>query len=326
MTRQATIGTERARETHYGLFAPVASGVGRLATVFVNLYAVDLPDRRWVLVDTGLPKFAWYVRRAVESRYGAGARPEAIVLTHGHFDHSGNAPELADAWDVPVYAHALEFPYLTRDAQYPPGDPTRGGAISFLSRFFPERGMNLSGRLLALPENGSIPSMPGWRWVHTPGHTPGHVSLLRESDQTLLAGDAVVTTDLDGWSSQFTWPRELSRPPTPMTPDWFAARQSIRRLAELDPSTLAAGHGLPMAGRHLGDALRAFADAMPEPTGGRFAGHPVTYAPDGSVAALPPPVADPLPQRLALGMAVAGVVAIAAVAALRRQRKIESVR
>lgn len=146
--------------------------------------------------------------------------------------------------------------------------------------------------------------MPSWRWIATPGHTAGHVSLFRESDRTLLAGDAVVTTDLDAWSSQFTWPRELSRPPTPLTPDWHAARDSIRRLADVDPRTIASGHGLPIRGRELGHELHVFADTLREPQGGRYANDPVRYASDGSVAELPPPVADLLPRNLAIGAAV----------------------
>ena len=55
---------------------------------------------------------------------GAGAPPEAIVLTHGHFDHAGSALQLAEYWDVPIYAHRLEMPYLTGKADYPPPDPT----------------------------------------------------------------------------------------------------------------------------------------------------------------------------------------------------------
>jgi glyoxylase-like metal-dependent hydrolase (beta-lactamase superfamily II) len=116
----------------------------------VNLYAVDLPGGRWTLVDTGIPSFGWYVRKAVESRYGAGSRPEAIIPTHGHFDHAGNARELAELWDVPVYAHTLEMPYLTGRSDYAPQDPTPGGAMCFLSRFFPRSGIDLGRRRRAI--------------------------------------------------------------------------------------------------------------------------------------------------------------------------------
>ncbi len=291
------------------LFRPVAAGVGRLATVFVNLYAVDLPDGSWVLVDTGVPGSAWYVRRAAESRYGPGAKPAAIVLTHGHFDHSGNAPSLGESWDVPVYAHPLELPYLTGRSLYAPADPTPGGAISQMSRLFPSRGMDVGARVKPLPVDGSVPAMPGWRWVHTPGHSPGHVSLFRESDGVLLAGDAVLTVDLDKWSSQPTWPRELSRPPTPLTPDWEAACDSVQALAALSPKVIAAGHGLPMGG----EGLAAFALAMHEPAGGRYSGSPAEYAPDGSLADVPPPMPDPLPRH-ALLVAAAAVAILVVVA------------
>ena len=42
------------------------------------------------------------------------------------------------------------------------------------------------------PSDGSIPNMPGWQWIHTPGHSPGHISLFREKDRSLIAGDAFV--------------------------------------------------------------------------------------------------------------------------------------
>ncbi len=299
------------------MFAPVADGIGRLTTVFVNLYAVDLPGGGWVLVDTGLPGLAWYVQQAAQSRYGSSARPEAIVLTHGHFDHAGNAKELASAWNVPVYARTLEMPYLKGRSDYAPQDPTPGGALCFLSRFFPRTGINLGDRIVALPVDGSIPPMPGWRWLPTPGHTSGHVSLFRESDRCLIAGDALATTDLDAWSTQFTWPRELSRPPTPFTPDWESARTSIRTLANLQPRTIAAGHGLPVVGDDLDLGLIELATLMPEPEGGRYAHRPAEYAPDGSLALVPPPVPDPLPRNLMLAAAGAGV-ALGVVLMLRK--------
>ena len=45
-----------------------------------------------------------------------------------------------------------------------------------------------------LPENGVVPTLAGWTWLMTDGHSPGHVSFFRESDRALIAGDAVVTT------------------------------------------------------------------------------------------------------------------------------------
>ena len=59
--------------------------------------------------------------------FGHGNRPAAILLTHGHFDHVGALKTLAEEWDVPVYAHTLELPYLTGRSSYPPPDPSVGG-------------------------------------------------------------------------------------------------------------------------------------------------------------------------------------------------------
>src|SRR5438477_2584025 len=159
----------------------IAPDVGWLPVSFVNVYFIGRPGGPWILVDAGLPGRANQILDAAEARFGAGARPEAIVLTHGHFDHAGSVLPLAVQWDVPVYAHRLELPYLTGRSDYPPPDPTVGGGLmaSVMARFFPRAGTDLGGRVRALPADGSVPGLPGWRWVHTPGHTPGHVSFFR---------------------------------------------------------------------------------------------------------------------------------------------------
>ncbi|MDQ3607109.1 MAG: MBL fold metallo-hydrolase, partial [Gemmatimonadota bacterium] len=207
----------------------LAPDVARLPVIFVNAYLVGEPGGAWTLVDTGLPLSAGRVQAAAAARFGVGTRPEAIVLTHGHFDHAGSARELATLWEVPIYAHSLELPYLTGRSDYPPQDPTIGGAISFMSRVFPHSGFDFGGKVRPLPDDGSVPGMPGWRWIHTPGHTAGHVSFFRERDRLLLAGDALTTMDLDSWAAQITRAQELDRPPAPLTSDWGAARRSVER-------------------------------------------------------------------------------------------------
>jgi glyoxylase-like metal-dependent hydrolase (beta-lactamase superfamily II) len=292
----------------------VAPGVARLPIIFINVYLVGEPGGPWVLVDTGLPLTAPRTRAAAEARYGSGARPAAIILTHGHFDHAGSAMELATGWDVPIYAHPLEMPYLTGQSDYPPQDPTIPGAISFMSRLFPHSGYDFGDRVRPLPEDGSVPGMPGWRWLHTPGHSPGQVSLFRDTDRALLAGDALATMDMDSWASQLTRDPEFDRPPAPFTPDWEAARTSVEQLAELDPSVVAAGHGIPMQGERVAAKLSAFAEHFPVPANGRYVPFPARFDREG-VVSVPPPAPDPLPRQLA----IAGLIA-AAVVVIRRPR------
>jgi glyoxylase-like metal-dependent hydrolase (beta-lactamase superfamily II) len=281
----------------------VAPGVGRVGVLFVNLYVLETPDDGWVLLDTGIPRLAMGIRRSVERRFGR--RPKAILLSHGHWDHGGCAKELADAWDVPVYAHRRELPYLTGQCLYPPEDPTVGGPTGWLARLVRSTCCDLTGRVRALPDGGGVPSLPGWRWLHTPGHSPGHVAYFREADRTLISGDAVVTMDLDHWVSQLTRRRRFAPPPSSTTPDWPAARRSVRALAELAPWTVAAGHGLPMSGPHVAPELRAFAETTMTPRRGRYAGNPALFREDGSLAELPAPVPDPLGKQ---ALAAVGLV------------------
>jgi glyoxylase-like metal-dependent hydrolase (beta-lactamase superfamily II) len=224
----------------------VADDLAYIRTGIVNVYLYGrpgAPSGAWVLIDAGLPGSAWRITRAAEEWMGPWARPAAIVLTHAHFDHVGALGELLRHWDVPVYAHRLELPYLTGRSAYPPTDPmVGGGALAALSRLYPRGPIDLGDWVQPLPENGSLPSMPGWRWIHTPGHSPGHISLFRDEDRTLIAGDAVVTTKQESASAVLAQRPELHGPPAYFTPDWESARRSVEQLAALDPERLATGH------------------------------------------------------------------------------------
>ncbi|MGI8469893.1 MAG: MBL fold metallo-hydrolase [Pyrinomonadaceae bacterium] len=300
----------------------IATGVRHLQIVFVNTYFIDTPEiapGSWVLIDTGLPLNGWRILSYAEKLYGRGAKPSAIVLTHGHFDHAGAAQSLAARWEVPIYAHHLEMPYLTGKSDYPPQDPTVGGALAQMSRLFPHSGYDFGTRVYPLPLSGEIAEMPGWRAVHTPGHTAGHISLFRESDRTLLAGDALATLNQDSWISNLTEKREFHEPPAPFTTDWQAARRSVEVLAELEPRTVAAGHGLPIKGAETPPQLIQFALNFSPPKKGRYVNKPAVTDENGIVA-LPPPVSDPV-RQIMIGAAIGTAAGLLLAQVKKRGRK-----
>jgi glyoxylase-like metal-dependent hydrolase (beta-lactamase superfamily II) len=256
--------------------------------VMVNVIFCGLPgagDRNWVLIDAGVMGSRPFITGAAEARFGAGARPAAIVLTHGHFDHVGCLVDLAEEWDVPVYAHALEKPYLTGEASYPKGDPSVGGGLmARLAGFYPTHPIDVSNRLVTLPPDGTIPPMPEWQWIHTPGHAPGHVSLWRERDRALIAGDAFVTTAQESAYAVAVQEPEIHGPPRYLTTEWDKARLSVETLAGLEPDLVITGHGRAMQGPEMTQALHALADQFDTvalPSQGEYLTHPAR-ADDGS--------------------------------------------
>ncbi|HYE57345.1 MAG TPA: MBL fold metallo-hydrolase [Rhodothermales bacterium] len=255
----------------------VTDDVVAYRTGIVNVFLVGPPgagDREWVLVDAGMPGYADEIAEVAAKRFQAGARPVAIVLTHGHFDHVGSLQELAKRWEVRIFAHPLEIPYLTGYRAYPPPDPTVGGGLMALSSpLFPRGPFDFGDWVHELPTNGNVPGMPGWRWIHTPGHTEGHVSLWREADRALLAGDAFVTTQQESAYAAFTQKPEVHGPPMYYTPDWVAAHESVKRLSMLNPNVAGTGHGIPYHGAALREALNLLARDFMEvavPKRGRY--------------------------------------------------------
>ena len=89
--------------------------------------------------------------------------------------------------------------------------------------------------------------MPDWKWIHTPGHTEGHISLFREIDRVLLAGDSFCTLKQESLISVVTQNEEISGPPKYLTLDWKAAEDSVTLLRNLKPSLAIPSHGKPMA-------------------------------------------------------------------------------
>ena len=162
---------------------------------------------------------------------------------------------------------------------YPPPDPSVGGGeMAWLSPLYSRRGIDLGSHVHPLPEDGVVPSAPGWRWIHTPGHAPGHVSFFRDADRVLIAGDAFVTTKQESLLAALLKPQVVHGPPAYFTTDWSEAEASVRRLAQLCPETAATGHGVPMHGqvmrRQLG-VLSSHFNELAVPSDGRYVRRPL---------------------------------------------------
>ncbi len=272
----------------------VADGVHGMKHVMVNFYMIkNLENDKWVLVDTGFKWSAGKIKKMAETLFGADSRPSAIVLTHGHFDHVGAVEQLAEEWDVPVYAHYLEIPYLTGKSSYPPPDATVGGGLlASMAVVYPNSPINIWNRVNVLPANGTIPELPEWKYIHTPGHAPGHISLFRENDKVLIAGDAFVTTKQESMLSVLLQSKTISGPPKYFTYDWDAARNSVRALFSLEPKVAATGHGQIMNGDELRDGLLELTqhfDSLAVPKQGRYVNEPAVADTNG-VIYIPQPV------------------------------------
>jgi glyoxylase-like metal-dependent hydrolase (beta-lactamase superfamily II) len=276
-----------------GIFS-VADGVWGMKHVFVNFYMIQSEaDDSWVLVDAGLKWSAPKIKKMAATLFGQDSRPKAIILTHGHFDHVGSVSALAEEWDVPVYAHFMEIPYLTGKSSYPPPDPTVGGGLmATMSFVYPKTPINIWSRINVLPPDGSLPVISDWKYIHTPGHTPGHISLFRESDKVLIAGDAFVTTKAESAISVMLQTKKISGPPKYFTYDWTASENSVKTLFELQPKIAATGHGQPMQGAELRDELLDLTqhfESIAVPEHGRYVNEPAVADTNG-VIYIPRPV------------------------------------
>lgn len=265
MQQQIPLSPEAEVGERDGTLHVVLPDVAYQRLAIVNVVYVGLaatPDQprahQWVLIDAGIPGSASAIRRAAERRFGGP--PSAIILTHGHFDHVGALTTLARTWNVPIYAHRYELPFLDGRRSYPaPNIRAGGGLMTLLSGFFPRGPLDIRERLMPLPPDGSVPPLPSWRWIATPGHTTGHISLWRERDRTLIAGDAFITTQQESVYGALTQTPTMHGPPMYFTPDWEEAHRSVRRLAALEPSVAITGHGRAIGGVELREKLHRLA-------------------------------------------------------------------
>lgn len=292
---------------------PIAPRVHQLNLGFVNAYTIETEDG-WVLVDSGIkPNYA--ALKGLETHFGKP--PVAILLTHGHPDHAGTASQLAKDWDVKIYSSKMEAPFLTGKSIYPPYDPTVGGALALMSRLMPNSMFNFTGQLEHYPEDGRLPFLHGWQVLDTPGHSSGHVSLWRDEDRVLIAGDALCTANMDSFVGMTMQKKEFARGGSPFTPDWDASRVSVGKLADLEPSIVAAGHGQPILGADVPSQMRDFERGFERPAQGRYVAEAARYDENG-VTFLPPAPRD---DFMANAAKIGGAAAVLALGARRLKKR-----
>ena len=202
------------------------------------------------LIDTGMPKDARTVLDALVRTNRPLHAVRRIVITHGDTDHTGGLAQLKRATRAAVACHTVEKVLLEHPARRQPALWVLRPLFLLLSLLPGFRSRPVSPDEL-LVDGQDLPE--GFTVIHTPGHTPGHISLLHRERRILIAGDALNTRG-----------GKLQGPPALFTPDMRNAQRSIWKLAKKygdDIDVIVFGHGDPVL-QNGGKRIRALASQI----------------------------------------------------------------
>lgn len=216
----------------------------------MNVYFLEDGDRV-VQFDAGTKAMTKAVRAAGQQLGGV----ERVVLGHAHADHRGAAA----ATGAPVFCHPDDVAEAESDAAIAPymeiselPVPARW-LYPLLLRRWDGGAVKIDGTVAEGDE------VAGFRILHFPGHAPGLIGLWRESDRVTLVSDVVYL--LDSTKMGRPLPKgEASVPHPAWNWDHARAKESVRKLAALEPELVCAGHEEPLSGANLRPALERAAE------------------------------------------------------------------
>lgn len=196
--------------------------------VNANVYLLIVGEEL-TIVDTGLPKNAEKILGYVRKIDRQPSDIRKILLTHCHIDHVGSAYELKRISGAQVGVHQDDADFVSGKKNMPAPKGAVGIALRAVSPFFKFRPVKPD---ITLHDNEKV---GGLTVIHTPGHTPGSISLYEPVRRVLFVGDAVRFVE-----------GNINGPPERFTLDTRQAIKSIEKISQLDFNVMLSGHGDPL--------------------------------------------------------------------------------
>ncbi len=215
----------------------VLPGVYQIGMLYVNAFLIAA--EAVTLIDSGLPKRKETILKALADAGKKADELKHIAITHHHVDHTGSLASLIAETGAKAYVHPLDAPVLRGEKPAPKPGTMLGRIIDRVAH--PK--LELVQTLDEVDDGAELAIAGGLTAIHTPGHTAGHLAYFwPQRGGVLFAGDAA---------------GNVLRGPSPpvgaiggsFTEDAAQAKESFRKLAELEFDTACFGHGGVIKGK-----------------------------------------------------------------------------
>jgi glyoxylase-like metal-dependent hydrolase (beta-lactamase superfamily II) len=213
----------------------IVEGIYRIEELPASHVYLIAAEDGLALVDTGTGSAYEKITAQMEANGFDPAEIKTIFLTHAHGDHIGSAIELVKLSGAETAAHEAEAPYFAGESM-PSSLLLR--IMGLVGKLFPQSPTFTIDRTLA--DGEMIDQFGGLQVIHTPGHTPGCMCLYLPEKRVLFTGD--IMTHKKGQDDE----AHLWTPMPPFTADMAQAKESIRKLAELDVEVICPSHYQPI--------------------------------------------------------------------------------